>query len=76
MMGMKKAAAGDWARERKEWAERRDRKEKTGKEVAGAAKPKDILENSCYSLFGVLEEQPEQSVLFCGLDESVFFSEL
>lgn len=29
MMGMEKVAAGDWARERKEWAERRDGKEKT-----------------------------------------------
>lgn len=56
--------------------ERWEGKDKTGKEVAVAAKPKDILENSCYSLFGVLGEQPEQSVLFCGLDESVFSSEL
>lgn len=38
--------------------------------------PQNILENSCYSLSGVVEEQPEQSVLFYGPHESVFSSGL
>lgn len=75
MMGVEKAAAGDGARERREEAERREGKKKTrGKK--GQQLPKYILENSCYSLSGVLEKQPEQSVLFCGPHESVFSSGL
>lgn len=64
--------------ERTEWAEWREGKKegRQGKERAAAARPKCTLKMSCRSLSGVLEEQPEQSVLFCGPHESLFSSGL
>lgn len=63
MMGMEKAASGAGAKGK--GAERREgKKEKDNrKEGPATGRLKYILENSCYSLSGVLEEQPEQSVL-------------
>lgn len=55
--------------------EKGDERDK-GKEGTAAARPKYILENSCYSLSGVMKEWPEQSVLFSGPHESVFSSGL
>lgn len=50
-------------RERKEVG-REERREENKEEKAAATRPKYILENSCYSLSGVLEEQTEHSVPF------------
>lgn len=69
MTGTKKA--GVVTRKRKKVG-REERREENREESAAAARPKYILENSCYSLSGVLEEQTEQSVLFFAPHESVF----
>lgn len=76
MMGTEKAAAGDGAREMRRGREERREERDKGKEGAASARPRYILENSCYSLSGVLEEQPEQSVLFCGPHDSALSSGL
>lgn len=77
-MGIEKATAGDGAMERQsgQRGEKGRKKRDKGKEGAAAARPKCILKMSCHSLSGVLEEQPEQSVLFSRPHESLFSSGL